>query len=327
MTNSIINIPSNGKRWQKLPLALPLVCLALAQSPASAHSPNDSAANSMASKIRQSALIAYGQVVDIQYRNSEPTKIQPQGVPHTFVTYQLQEVLRGEVADKFLTLRIPGGADGKGGVYMDSSAPVFALGQTDFLFVKGGEPKGCPLVDCAEGRFRVFENQVFNGWGVPVVAASRTLQIGGKPRFDLNVMELPRPTFQTLAARPDVKADLERVMKETGLGLAELEKKYDLEAPKTTVVNVGYQASPQRGDGSDFKPALPIKKFAPALTPVGFSEAVLTLSKAIGAPTTKVVMPDPKARFFVPDPRAVAAPTKVPPKLDISEEERLDSIK
>ncbi|MBA3964952.1 MAG: hypothetical protein H0X47_04140 [Nitrospirales bacterium] len=179
------------------------------------HSPNDAGEGGLQSKVREASLIMYGQVVDIEYRNSEPTKEQPQGLPHTFVTYQVLEVLRGEVSDKKVTLRIPGGSDGQGGVYMVSTAPAFALGQTDVLFIKGGEIDDCQLVECVEGRFRIHENQVLNGWGVPVVEARKTLRVGGKPRFDLNVMEIPRPSFKALLERPDMKAYIDRVSRES----------------------------------------------------------------------------------------------------------------
>ncbi|MCA9474019.1 MAG: hypothetical protein KC594_18295, partial [Nitrospira sp.] len=51
------------------------------------HSPNDAGEAGLQSKVREAGLIMYGTVVDIQYRNSEPTKEQPRGLPHTFVTY------------------------------------------------------------------------------------------------------------------------------------------------------------------------------------------------------------------------------------------------
>lgn len=325
--NNKDNVQRIGKRWQRYSVIAAFFCFVTAPLSAWAHSPNDSSPNSLRSRIRQSALIAYGQVVDIQYRNSVPTRVQPKGVPHTFVTYKIQDVLRGELDNEVLTLRIPGGADGQGGVFMETTAPAFALGQTDVLFVRGGEIGDCQLVECVEGRFRVHENQVFNGWGVPVVEALKTLQIGGKPRFDLNVMEMPSPSFKALVQRPDLQDDIERLMKETGLSLAELEAKYDQEAPKSTIVDVGYQAKPIRQDVSDAKTALPIKKYRPPLTPEVFFDAVRTLSKEIGPPTTKVVIADANAKFTVPDPRAVALPTKKPPLVDVSEEERLDTIK
>ena len=316
-----------GTAWQRRVLMTSLLSLTIGSSAIWAHSPNDAAVNSLPGKIRQAALITYGKVVDIQYRNSEPTKEQPKGVPHTFVTYEVLDVLRGELGEKTLTLRIPGGADGEGGIYMETTAPVFALGQSDVLFVKGGEVEGCQLVDCAEGRFRVVDNQVFNAWGVPVVDALKTLRIGGKPRFDLNVMEMPRPAFQALLKRPESEMAIEKVMKETGLGLAELEKKYEEEAPKSTIVKLGYQATPIRKDITLETKAKPAQKFTAPLTPELFFEAVRTWSKQMGEPTEKVIIADANARFIVADPVVEEMKSPLAPPIQISEEERLEMSK
>ena len=46
---------------------------------------------------------------------------------------------------------------------------------------------------------------MYNTWGVGVVEARERLTIGGQARTDLDVMELPRPTFEALLTRPDMK--------------------------------------------------------------------------------------------------------------------------
>lgn len=326
MNRQTVPLQRIGKRCQQLPILLGFFFFAFWHQPATwAHSPNDSEENSFPTKIRQAALIVYGQVVDIQYRNSIPTRIQPKGVPHTFVTYALKDVLRGEAPDKQITLRIPGGADGEGGIYMETTAPVFALGQTDVLFVKGGEIDDCQLVDCVEGRFRVVDNQIYNGWGVPVVKASRTLRMGGKPRFDLNVMELPRPPFQALLQRAELKEFLANYMKENGLDLRKLQAKYEAEAPKVTTVNLGYQArANNRKDVFDGEKAKRMERYGKPLTMEVFFDSIRKFSKRFGPPSTKVVMADAETKFAVPDPRAMEFKPAEPTIVDVSEEERLD---
>jgi hypothetical protein len=79
-----------------------------------AHSAAEAQPGGLRDLMGRSAAVAFGKVVDIQYRNSEPTREEPNGVPHTFVTYAIDTVFRGSLPEKF-TLRIPGGADGKGG--------------------------------------------------------------------------------------------------------------------------------------------------------------------------------------------------------------------
>ncbi len=288
------------------------------------HSPNDAGEGGLQSKVREAGLIMYGQVVDIQYRNSEPTKEQPQGLPHTFVTYQVLEVLRGEVPDKKVTLRIPGGADGQGGVYMVSTAPAFALGQTDVVFVKGGEIDDCQLVECVEGRFRIHENQVLNGWGVPVVEAHKTLRVGGKPRFDLNVMEIPRPSFKSLLERPDMKAYIDRVSQESRQSLKDLQARYEREAPKVTTVNLGNQILPIQRDVTEEPEALPMETYGDPLTPDVFFDAIREWNKQVGDPRSPIVMANVKERFEVPDKEVLALEAKDEALPKISDEERYD---
>ena len=305
-------------------ITIAMLVMVTANAPAFAHSPNDAGEDGLQTKVRQASLIMYGQVVDIQYRNSEPTKEQPQGLPHTFVTYQTLEVLRGEVPDKRVTLRIPGGADGQGGVYMVTTAPVFALGQTDVLFVKGDEIGDCQLVECVEGRFRVHENQVFNGWGVPVVGAHKALRIGGKPRFDLNIMEMPRPSFKALLQRPSMREYVNRMSKESGQSVDELQARYDREAPRVTTVNLGNQAVPIKKDVAEEPEAIPMETYGDPLTPDIFFDAIREWSKHVGDPQSKIVMVNVKERFEIADPEVMPLEARNESLRKISDEERYD---
>jgi hypothetical protein len=305
-------------------LVMAVLGLMNVQAPTWAHSPNDTGGEGLQAKVREAGLIMYGQVIDIHYRNSEPTKEQPQGLPHTFVTYRVLEVLRGDVPDKIITLRIPGGADGQGGVYMVTTAPAFARGQTDVLFVKGGEIGDCHLVDCVEGRFRVHDNQVFNGWGVPVVEAHKILRIGGKPRFDLNVMELPRPSFKALLERPGMREHLYRLSNDTGQTLDDLQKRYDREAPKMTTVNLGNQMAPIHKDLVEEPEAEPMETYSAPLTPEVFFEAIREWSRHFGDSQSTFTTANIKERFMVADPEVMPVETirELEPK--ISDEERYD---
>ena len=289
-----------------------------------AHSPNDATANSFQTKVREASLIMYGQVINIQYRNSEPTKEQPKGLPHTFVTYQVEKVLRGEAPDKQITLRIPGGADGEGGVYMSTNSPAFARGQTDVLFIKGGEIESCQLVECVEGRFRVDNNQVFNAWGVPVVEAHETLRIGGKPRFDLNVIEMPRPSFESLMKRQDMRAFLQRLSKESGQSVERLRARYDREAPKFTTVTLGNQTEPIKKDLAKESEASPMEKYGAPLSPEIFFDAIQSWSNQVGDPQSRVIQANVKERFEAPDEKLLPVETKDQTKSTMSNEERYD---
>lgn len=244
-------------------------------------------------------LIFWGDVADISYRNSEPTEEEPNGVPHTFVTYKVRETLRGKVNGGQVTLRFIGGADGRGGVYTETTTPVFARGQSDILFVKGGALDDCPLVECEDGRFRVAENGVHNAWGVPVVEARKNLVIGGRPNLSLLKMELPRPSFDALAARPEMR---ELIAKQfANMPADELRKRYEAEAPKFTYVSYGVSSdhgTPEKGAKSP-----PIRKFGP---PMGTSDFLGAVKEAIASAPAQgtVQFADPQAPIRVAPPKA-----------------------
>lgn len=270
----------------------------------SAHSPNDNAeGRGLSQQVQESALIVFGQVVDIQYRNSEATKQQPSGIPHTFVTYEVREVLRGEAPSEKITLRIPGGADGRGGIYSVNSAPSFARKQSDVLFIAGGEVQECHLVGCVEGRFRVNEGRVFNAWGVPVVSAKEKLRIGGKARFDLNIMEIPRPSFESVMTNPELREHIEKDEKLRSLSNRELKAIYEKEAPKISTVQFGVETEPARKDQAKEPEAEAIENFDGPMKAQVFFDDIRRMSKQVGEPKSKMVMADFKKRFEIADPR------------------------
>jgi len=308
----------------KMVAILTLLLLTSSHLTAWAHSPNDTTGDKLKSLVGDSSLIVYGQVVDIQYRNSEPTKEQPKGVPHTFVTYQIMETVRGKAPDERLTLRIPGGSDGQGGIYLVTSAPAFARGQTDVLFVKGGKDTDCPLVECVEGRFRVHENQVFNAWGVPVVDVRNSLRIGGQPRFDLNVMEIPQPSFETLLQRPEIRKHVDSLQRSTSHSMKELKAQYEREAPKYSVVKYGVQMDPSRKDLTEGSEALPIDTYDKPLTLNLFLQGISEWSERVGEPQVPINIVNLKERFMVPDPRLMPLEASRSLTNKISNEERYD---
>jgi hypothetical protein len=277
---------------------------------AQAHGPGDSAKDGLKGLLTSSALVVSGRVASVRYLNSQPTAEEPLGIPHTFVTYDISEVARGKFDAKQLTLRFAGGADGRGGVLLDTSSPAFATGQTDILFIRPGVSEECPLVGCVDGRFRIADKAVYNAWGVPVVEAAQRLRVGGKPRFDLNTLELPRPSFEDLVQRPEMKAQIERTM--PGMSLEEIKKRYEAEAPKASVVSLGLTPSAQRNADAMGPVASAIERFPAPMTPEAFLAAVRAVGASIPLPAGgQVVSADP-GRAFTVKPPAVSAMQAAP---------------
>ena len=266
---------------------------------------------------RRAPLIVHGEVVDVVYRNSEPNAEEPRGVPHTFVTYKVRDTLRGQ-SDGTVTLRFIGGADGRGGVYMELTTPTFARGQTDILFIKGGAQDDCPLVACVDGRFRVAGDRVYNGWGVPVVEAGKNLVIGGVLKVDLLTMELPRPPFDAIIERPEMKAVLAAELRRTPM--AELRKRYEQEAPERTIV--GYAIDPERGAKEPGAVGPPIRKFGEAMRLDAFVAAVKAASAEVPASRERPVLADPGARIVVAPPKLAAMAASATAVKRTAEEQR-----
>jgi hypothetical protein len=92
-----------------------------------------------------SALIFVGTVVDQQ------VEVTGDGVyPYTFVTFQVEKVLKGET-DKRLTLRFDGGDTGRGGIKV-VGMPEFEVGGRHLLFVAGPGEAFCPLAGWGQGK-------------------------------------------------------------------------------------------------------------------------------------------------------------------------------
>ncbi|VAW85523.1 hypothetical protein MNBD_GAMMA16-149 [hydrothermal vent metagenome] len=289
-----------------------------------AHSPTGSEAKGLEYLVSQADAIVYGTVIDIAYRNSEPTENSPQGLPHTFVTYKIADIMKGKIDSSSLTLKIPGGADGKGGIYNVSTSPTFSKGQNDVLFVRAKNVDNCPLVNCVDGRFRVADQRVYNGWGVPLVSVKRDLVFGGKPRFDLNVMDIPRPDFELVLQQANVK----RFLKIKGINsdkqLAELQYKYEKEAPETYQVKLNVDNDYINDDDSKQPLAQPFIKYTEPIFVDDFMSVVRELNSQLSTPKLAVKSANIKDRFLIKDPRLEAMVIISNDVEKISEEEKQD---
>src|SRR5215510_1876666 len=104
--------------------------------------------------VLQVEFIFRGTVSEIQYRLSDAASPGDVRLPHTFVTYTIEEVLKGTATQNTVTLRFMGGPDEEQGKFLSvSDVPMFTVGDQDILFVRKNGTALCPLVRCGEGRF------------------------------------------------------------------------------------------------------------------------------------------------------------------------------
>ena len=276
--------------------------LAILSVPASqAHGPSPDASDTLLTTVARSDAIFLGTVLDIQYRVSSPTKNSPNGVPHTFVTYQIKKLIRGR-ADRQLTLRFAGGPDLAGSFMIQNNVPAITRGDTDVLFVKGGELDDCPLVGCIDGRFRVIRNQMHTSWGIPVLDVDRKghILIGGKPRFDPVVIEAPRPDFDELVQRPELRESLEQLTKVYSID--DLRKIYERRAPKTVRITIGQTAPVETGLDSTaseegIEPTIEKPNRKKALSLGKFLNIVARMSQRAPKPKNRIDSIDPDKAF------------------------------
>lgn len=202
-------------------------------------------AGKLASLMETANLVVTGEVAGVEYRNSKPGSKGEPSLPHAFVTYRIEDVFRGKARDETLTMRFVGGPDGRGGFMDVSGVPLFQEGERDLLFVTGNGEKGCPLVACEWGRYRIYEHGVYNTKGSPVRAVVDGMAIArGITPEKLRTFSFRAPTFDGLIQNPEVRELLEKREE----SMDELRELYQASAPKRIEVYTEVTDSNSRGD-------------------------------------------------------------------------------
>lgn len=120
--------------------------------------------------VEQADLIFEGVVVNVAYRSSDVIDKGDTPVPHTFVTFRIENVYKGASPENStITLRFTGGPTGNGRILMIPGVPLFDTGERSILFVKHNTKAICPLVGWKQGRFRIAEDLVYYDSGSEVL--------------------------------------------------------------------------------------------------------------------------------------------------------------
>ncbi len=114
---------------------------------------------------RDAELIFKGTVEAVDYAFSDVGDGTRPKIPHTFVTYRIEKTFKGSTDGDTVTLRFVGGRGEEAAFLMVSGIPMFDVGDRDVLFVQRNGTSGCPLVDCANGRYRLIQGKVFTEEG------------------------------------------------------------------------------------------------------------------------------------------------------------------
>ena len=185
-------------------------------------------ATDLAVLAEESNLVFRGRVTRVDYRLSRRSE-EGGELPHAIVTYDISEVVRGQAPAKTFTMRFIGGPDGRGRFLDVDGVPQFQPGDEDLLFVSSNGAANCPLVMCEYGRYRVLRGGVYNHAGFPVRAVVQTHAIArGTAPPELLTLRYPAPRFDDLIRNAEVRG----LMRERGMSVAEMRRRYESEAPK-----------------------------------------------------------------------------------------------
>ena len=184
------------------------------------------------SLVDQSSLIFVGYVVEVDYRMSQPRSKDEVSLPHTIVTYEIDETLYGEPVGDFFAMRFEGGSDGRGGFLHVSNVPLFQVGDEDLLFVSGNGEDGCPLVMCEWGRYRISNGDTYNTRGVPVQSIDNNDHVvaRGLPMTEFRSFSYPSPTFDGLLENREFQ-DRVRMLTDAGISVDDLRRQYEEDSP------------------------------------------------------------------------------------------------
>lgn len=161
--------------------------------------------------VRSADLIFLGTVVDVNYASSGGSAAESEVLPHTFVTYQIQRLIKGNPrqAQERITLRFLGGRGKEAEFLYPANYPLFDLKDVDVIFVKGNTARSCPLIDCAHSRMRALQDVIYNDRGQQVVLTPKQQLAFGK--FEQKEEILTHQVSQTL-----IKAVLSKEESEGG---------------------------------------------------------------------------------------------------------------
>ncbi|MFZ5548898.1 MAG: hypothetical protein ACOZJX_09405 [Pseudomonadota bacterium] len=276
-------------------------------------------------------VVVHSRVSKVDYGWTEAGGAGQPAVPQTIVTFEVVRPLVGSVASGSFSLRFIGGPDGQGRFMRASHVPVFQPGDEDILFVRNGGEKGCALAGCMDGRFRLLNGQVHDGHGVPVQAieSGRVVAAGEVPA-ELRTVRYPRPDFDQLLKRPEVRQALQA----QGLSAADARRLYEAQAPAMVEMGViaGGPSAPDRAqaDGQGQVSSERAKAPGRGLSADGFAARVagLSLPRAEGAPAFSGLAPEtrlsaPSAGAAVPARQRDAGRAPTRSAADLAEERSL----
>jgi hypothetical protein len=265
--------------------------------------------------VRQADLVFQGPVTGIDYRVSGKRSEEDVQLPHTFVTFKIERVLKGRMEKDAITLRFLGGPTGKTGQYlMVEDVPAFDVGEKGILFVAQNTAAACPLVGCSAGRFRIIDQKIYTDEGQQVLTTGHgTLTFGGyAPTEEVATHELPSTAQPPEEPREITEDFLKRLPQDLRERLPENAADWLREQLKTgPVLRIRGQEPPEDSASVGQEPGasrpLTVDEFAGLITSIAEQQRVVPQAQR----EAPVVSANPDQDFYLPAPRAAPPSTGV----------------
>jgi hypothetical protein len=150
----------------------------------------------LADRLDRAHVAFVGEAVSIAHRDVVLPELG--AVPHTFVTYRVDDPVKGATTGEQVTLRFLGGPAEDGVRTLSvSEIPEFEVGERDLLFVREDNGRhACPLIDCRSGRLKVEGDQILAPTGHLLVTLD-----DGRTRFAERPSDVP-PAEHDEGVRP-----------------------------------------------------------------------------------------------------------------------------
>lgn len=266
--------------------------------------------------VKLASLVFEGKVIAIEFHDSKPLAKSGVSIPHTFVTYDIKETIRGRTSLQQITLRFLGGwSQSNGRIMVVPHAPLFKIGNRGILFVSKNGAAACPLIGCSFGRFRVFDNKVYSDSGLAVrITPGGSIRFGPErmPSTELQMEFPPSPA----ARLKELKEQLGSDKRISSVERARLVRRLK-DMSTTRTISRGREVA-NRGS---------VIPSSPRVSVTDFSAAILAMSKKYPTSGPQVVSVVPNVDFEFPELQLLAAqpPSRIsrPPTRPLTREQQL----
>ncbi len=119
---------------------------------------------SIYNQVKEAELIFEGVVIDKVYKESSQRDDNDEKSPHTFITFQIDRILKGANDEgSEITLRFAGGLNAdEDGFAVTEGVPFFDLEDRVILFVAGNQRRYCPLAGWQQGLYAIIYDELYN---------------------------------------------------------------------------------------------------------------------------------------------------------------------